>query len=163
MWLQSYMKCIWLKDKLFKKSSLFTISIKILGVNFGNSILEQNYSKNVHIWNRVRLSLRSKKIIVNQKLLSKLWYIGQNWTIPKCTKKEYTISSGTGKNTISLTSSSTLHLDNWTRHFRQRDTIKLSQNKMDSKVIKSNQCSLEKSHGVSIKLNSELKSRSGPF
>ena len=148
MWLQSYMKCISLKDKLFKKSSLCTISIIILGVNFGNSILEQNYTKNVHIWNRVRLSLRSKKIIVNQTLLSKLWYIGQNWTIPKCTKKEYTISSGTGKNTISQTSSSTLHLDNWIRHF---------------KLSKSNQCSLEKSHAVSIKLNSELKSRSGPF
>ena len=52
--------------------------------------------------------------------------------------------------------SSNLHLDDWTRYFRHRDTIKLSKNKMDSKVIKSHQCSLEKFHAVSIELNSEL-------
>ena len=34
---------------------------------------------------------------------------------------------------------------------------------MDSKVIKSHQCPLEKSHAVSIELNSELKSRPGSF
>ena len=33
-------------------------------------------------------------------LLSKLWYIGQICTIPKYTKKEYTIFSGTGKKDI---------------------------------------------------------------
>ena len=55
------------------------------------------YSKKIHIWNRVRLSLRGKKIIVNQTLLSKLWYIGQICTIPKYTKNEYTNSSGPGK------------------------------------------------------------------
>ena len=32
------------------------------------------YSKKTHIWNRVRLYLRGKKIIVNQILFSKLWY-----------------------------------------------------------------------------------------
>ena len=71
------------------------VSIKVLGINFGNSILDnsnwdkisEGITKN-HIWNRVRLSLRSKKIILNQILLSKLWYIGQIYTIPKCIKKE---------------------------------------------------------------------------
>ena len=55
------------------------------------------YSQKIYIWSRVRLLLRDKKIILNQTLLSKLWYIGQICTIPKYTKKEYTISSGTGK------------------------------------------------------------------
>ena len=36
----------------------------------------------------MRLSLRGKKIIVNQILLSELWYIGQIYTIPKYIKKE---------------------------------------------------------------------------
>ena len=36
------------------------------------------------------------------------------------------------------------------------ETIKFSKNEMDSKVVKSHQCSLEKSHAVSIELNSEL-------
>ena len=36
------------------------------------------------------------------------------------------------------------------------NTIKLSKNKIDSKVMKSHQYSLEKSHAVSIELNSEL-------
>ena len=56
----------------------------------------------------------------------------------------------------SQTPRSALHLDKWTRCFRHRDTIKLSKNKMDSKVIKSHQCSLEKSQAVSIEINSEL-------
>ena len=66
-------------------------SIKILGVNFGNSIFNNcNWEiiivciiKKIDIWNRVRLSLRGKKIILNQILLSKLWYIGQAYAIPK--------------------------------------------------------------------------------
>ena len=60
-----------------------------------------------------------------------------------------------GKNTTSQTPSSTLHFDNWTRYFRHRDTIKVSKNKMHSQVIKSQQCSLDKSHAMSIELNSE--------
>ena len=71
-------------------------SIKILGVKFGNFILDDsNWDKisevitnKISIWNRVRLSLRDKKIIVNQIFLSKQWYIGQVCTIPKCIKKE---------------------------------------------------------------------------
>ena len=49
----------------------------------------------------------------------------------------YIIDVSTGKNTTSQILSSTLHLDDWTKYFRYRDTIKLYKNKMDSKVIKS--------------------------
>ena len=53
--------------------------IKILGANFGNYILDnsnldkiiEGRIKKIHIWNRVRISLKGKKIIVNQILLSK--------------------------------------------------------------------------------------------
>ena len=66
-------------------------SIKILAVNFGISILNtSNWDKiskviikKDQIWNRVRLSFRGKKLIVNQILVSKLWYIGQIYTIQK--------------------------------------------------------------------------------
>ena len=59
-------------------------SIKILGINFNNFIsgnsnwdkISVNTAKRLHIWSRVRLSLRGKKIIINQIILSKLWYIG---------------------------------------------------------------------------------------
>ena len=64
-------------------------------VNFVNSSLDnsnwdkisESLTKKLHIWNRVRRSLRGKKIIINQ-LLSKLWYIVQIYTIPKYIKKE---------------------------------------------------------------------------
>ena len=46
------------------------------------------YSKQIHISNRVRLSLRGIKIIVNQIVFSKLWYVYQIYTIPKHIKKE---------------------------------------------------------------------------
>ena len=43
------------------------------------------------------------------------------------------------------------------RHnFRHRHTIKLYKNKIDSKVIKSHQCSLQTSHVVSKKVNYEF-------
>ena len=66
-------------------------SIKILAINFGISILDtsnwEKISKVIikkdQIQNRVRLSLRGKKLIVNQILVSKLWYIGQIYTIQK--------------------------------------------------------------------------------
>ena len=67
------------------------------------------------------------------------------------------ISSGTGKSTTCQTPHSTPLLDEWTRYFRHRKTIKFSKYKMDSKVIKFHQCSREKSHAVStIELDSEL-------
>ena len=46
----------------------------------------------------MRLYLRGKKIIVNQTLLSKLWYIAKFVLFQNITKKqEYTTSSVTGK------------------------------------------------------------------
>ena len=73
-------------------------------------------------------------------------------------KKDYTICSGTEKNTTSYTLSSTLHLEGQTRHFSvlDRHTIKLYKNKMDSKFIKSQQCSLERSHAVLTEINPEF-------
>ena len=64
-------------------------------VNFVNSSLNnsnwvkisESLTKKFHIWNRLRLSLRDKKIIINQILLSKLWYIAQMYTIPEYMKK----------------------------------------------------------------------------
>ena len=44
--------------------------------------------KRIHIWNRVRISLKGRRIIINQILLSKLWYIGQIYTIPENVKKQ---------------------------------------------------------------------------
>ena len=56
----------------------------------------------------------------------------------------------------SQTPSSTLHLEERAAHFINRETIKLSNNKMDSKVIKSHLYSLEESLAVSIEFNYEL-------
>ena len=39
---------------------------------------------------------------------------------------------------------------------RRRDSIKLCKNRMDFKVLKSHQCSLERSHAVLIEINSEF-------
>ena len=62
---------------------MVAFSIKILGVSFGNSALNisnwdkisESLTKKAYIWKRVRLFLGSKKIILNQMLLSKFWYI----------------------------------------------------------------------------------------
>ena len=86
-------------------NEMIKIFIKILGVNLGNSILNnfkwdklsKGIAKIIRIWNSVKLFLRDKKIIVNQTLLSKLCYIGQTCTVQKYTNEQYTISSGTGK------------------------------------------------------------------
>ena len=84
-------------------------SIKILWVHFGNSVFDNSnwdeishsLTKENNIWNRVQISLRWKKIIVNKTLLSKFWYIVQIYTISKLSKKklkkQYKISSGTKK------------------------------------------------------------------
>ena len=93
-----------------------------------------------------RLSLYYSKIKQNK-----------NW------KEIHAISPRTGKNTTSQVPSSTLHLKGRTRYFRHRHTIKLYENKMDSRVIKSHQCSLERSHIVLIEINSEFWSRSSPL
>ena len=80
-------------------------SIKILGVNFANSILgnfkwdkiSDDKVEKIRIWNRVRFFERGNRkpnpfiqTVVHLTL-------GQICTIRKYTEKEYTISSGTGK------------------------------------------------------------------
>ena len=87
------------------------------------------YSKKIHVWNRVRLSLRGKKIIVNQILLSKLWCIGQIYPIPKYIKTEiekriYNFLWNRRKYNLPNTCS-TLYLEGWIIYFRHRYTIKL--------------------------------------
>ena len=77
-------------------------------------------------------------------------------------KKEYAISSGTGKNRTSQTVSSTLRLEGQARYFTvlDRHKIKLNRNKMDSKFIKSHQWSLGKnSCYILTEINSEFWSR----
>ena len=138
-----------------------TVSSKILRVNFGNSILDN--SKKIHIWKRVRPFLRGKKIIVNQILLSKRWYIDRIYTIPKYQKGNWKkkFPPEYEKSTTFQTPSSTLHLEGLNGRFRH--TIKLNKNIMGWTVIKSYQCSLERSHAVLIEVNSEFWSRPSLF
>ena len=58
------------------------ISIKLLGVHFGSSALDNSN------WDKIIHRKFSWKRIVNQILLSKLWYIGQIYTILKFIIKE---------------------------------------------------------------------------
>ena len=58
------------------------------------------------------------------------------------------------KKVTSQAISSSLHSEGCTRYFRHRHSIKFSKNKIDSKVIKSHQYSLEGSHAVLTELNS---------
>ena len=44
--------------------------------------------------------------------------------------------------------SSTLHLEVWTKYFRNRYSIKLSRTSMNLKIIQPHQCSLERYHAV---------------
>ena len=60
------------KDRYNKPRNMIlsNVSIKILDINFGDFIsdnsksdkIRDNIAKKIHIWNRVRLSLRSKKL-----------------------------------------------------------------------------------------------------
>ena len=71
--------------------------IKIFRVNFGKSVLDNSdgdkisnsSTKKVNNSNRICNSLwDEKKKIVNKMLLSKVWYIGQVYTVPKFIKRE---------------------------------------------------------------------------
>ena len=82
------------KDRInLKKMEWSNFSIKILCINLDNFIsnnsnwdkISVNISKKIHIWSRMRLSLRGKKLIINQMLH---WYIGQIRTIQNYIKKE---------------------------------------------------------------------------
>ena len=80
-------------------------------------------------------------------------------------KKEYKISSGTGKNTTSQILSPTLHGAGQSRYFTalDRHTIKLYKSKMDSKFTKSHQWSMERSYVVLNEINPEFWSRPSHF
>ena len=77
-------------------------------------------------WNS--LWVEKKERIVKQILLSKLWYIGQIYTIPKFMKEE-------NKNN----NSPTLNSEVWTRYYRHRYWIKLSRISMNLRIIKPHQ------------------------
>ena len=62
------------------------IFLKILGVNYENCALDKINQRKLN--KEVRLSLRAKKIIVNQILLSKFWNITQIYTISKYREQE---------------------------------------------------------------------------
>ena len=64
----------------------------------------------------------------------------------------YTISSGETKHKTLQAPSSAPHLERWARYFRHKYPIKSFQNYMGSKIIESYQCSLERSHAVSVEL-----------
>ena len=109
-------------------------SIKILGVHFANSVLDNsnwdkiNHSlpkKNHYLKQTATLSWmkkKKKKKIVNQILLSKRRSNGQS---------SKTYQKGNSKN-----NSSTLHLEMWTRYFRHKYSIKLCRTYMDLKIFK---------------------------
>ena len=90
--------------------------------------------------NTVQLSWDEKNEIVNQIPLSKLWYIGQIYTIPKFIKEkiEKTIAQ------LSIWKCGLGILD--------RYSIKPSRTSINLKIIKPHQCSLERSHVVLIEL-----------
>ena len=76
------------------------------------------YNKKIHIWNKVRLSLRGKKIFVNQTLFSKLQFIGQIYAV----RKNIRFLPERKNNRTSQAPSSTLHFEGWTRYFRHRNS-----------------------------------------
>ena len=73
LWLGGY------KDRYDKPGTMIwsNFSIKILGINFENFVqdnsnwekIRDNTAKKIQMWNRVRLSLRGKKLVINQILL----------------------------------------------------------------------------------------------
>lgn len=62
--------------------------IKILGYIYGNA--DENWfkvktkiQKSINKWNNLKLSLIGKKTVINQVLLSKIWYLAYVETPPK--------------------------------------------------------------------------------
>ena len=114
----------------------------------------------------MRLFLRGKKIILNQILFPRCYtYIGQIYTIPKHIKKEIEKrirNFPRNKKKYNLqTLSLILYFEGGLSNL-DIDTQLNYNNKMDSKVIKSHQRSLERSHAVLIEINSETWSRPSP-
>ena len=87
-----------IKTDLIKPGNMVwsNLSIKILGINLGNFTLDNsiwdktsaNITRNINLWNRIRLSLRVRKLIINQIFLSKLWYIDQSMESQNILKKK---------------------------------------------------------------------------
>ena len=111
-------------------------------------------------------SLRSKNIIRNQILVSKLWYIGQIYTFPKYQKGNWKRNRQFPLEYEKIQPPRHwAQLSIWRGRLDILDshTIKLYENKMDSKFIKSHQCFLERFHAVVTKINPEFWSRPSPF
>ena len=89
----------------------------------------------------MQLSLRGKKITINQILWSKLCYIGQLYTIPKCiwkkTEKVETISFWPTKYKTSQAPTSAPHIWKGGLGISDRYSIEFFKNEMDSKLIES--------------------------
>ena len=73
-----------------------SFNVKILGVHFGNYVLDNSswdeishslIKKSIY-WTECNSPWKKEKRILNQILLSKLWYTGQIYTIPKVIKRE---------------------------------------------------------------------------
>ena len=114
----------------------------------------------------MRLSLRVENIITNQILVSKLWYLGQIYTIPKYQKGKWIYSLFWNRKKYNLLDTElNSPFGGQTRYFTilDRCAIKLYKNKMDSKFINSHQSSPERSHAVLTEINPEFWSRPNPF
>ena len=62
--------------------------IKILGYIYGNADknwfkVKTKIQKSINKWNNLKLSLIGKKTVINQVLLSKIWYLAYVETPPK--------------------------------------------------------------------------------
>ena len=67
-------------------------SIRLLGIKFVNpgevefenwSKCEEKLLKNLHLWKNLRLSLKGKRLVINQLLYSQLWYLSQVMPVPQ--------------------------------------------------------------------------------
>ena len=133
------------------KSYGHNFPLKYLRVHFGNSVLD-----NLN-WHEISHSLTKKNQYFEQ--IATLFGMNKkkknskpNRPIQTLVYKSYISNpkiyqKGNWKN-----NSSPLHLEVWTRYFRQRYSIKLSITYMVLKIIKLYQCSLESSHTVLIEL-----------
>ena len=123
---------------------MMKISSKIIGINFGNSILD-NYK-----WDKISDSIAKQNPYLEQSqtlfdrdnrkpnsLIQTMVHMPNLYYSKLYQKRYIRFHLKQEKNMTFQTPSSTFHFDEWTRYFRYRDIIKLSENKMISKVIKS--------------------------
>ena len=66
--------------------------IKILGYIYGNAYnwfkVKSKIQKSINKWNNLKLSLIGKKTVINQELLSKMWYLAYVETPPQSVIQE---------------------------------------------------------------------------